>query len=989
MTDHPGAGQRAVNKSPKGQGGYMSYRSAMICGAAAVAMLYAVEASAKPLAQDQQQGPASSAQPQVAGDQGAPTEAAATVEELVVTGSRTIRDGSAAPTPVTTLTTQALNQTAPSNIPDALNRLPQFLGSASQYHSVTFNATSGLQGNYLNLRGLGPQRVLVLLDGARVPPTSSSNAVDSNIIPQMLVERVDVVTGGASAAYGSDAVSGVVNYVLNKRFNGLTVQAQKSMSGHGGDADAYRLGLAAGTGFADSKGHAEFSVEHYENDGIKRQSDRPYYDDLALIVGSGAASNRYTQITNAHFNDVTFGGLVRSGPFAGSKFNPDGTLSPFVSGTATGTSNVVVGGEGAFQPPTVLVPKLDTSQAFGRVSYDFTDSISGYIQGGYARSQTSYLSAFATRRAGTSNGITIFADNPYLAPSVQTALGATPSFGLSRLFADAPGNQQTSTTTSYNIQAGLSGKFGSSFQWDIGYVHGNAKLALSQVEQNNRNFYASIDAVRAPNGSIVCGVTLRNPGLVSGCVPMNVMGEGKLDPAALAFIRQASRSQVENTLDNVSVNLRGDLFELPAGPVAFAVGGEMRWQKIDQTSNANPAVAVDYTGIRGVPTGVLPFATTNVGIANGEQTVKEVYGELNVPLLRDAPLARRLELNGAARYTDYKTSGAVETWKVGGIYEPVEGLRFRATASRDIAAPSLFDLFAGPQASVGTNTDRLTQLTSLSTIITAGNLNLKPEKADTLVGGVVFSPTFVPRLTVSIDAYRIKINDAIGTTSSQDELNDCHTSGGTAPVCALISRPFPYSNTTAANFPTQIIVSPQNLAQITVKGVDFEVNYNIPLENLGLPGSLDLRGFVSYLDTYNTKPSANAAVVKRAGTVTATGTTAGLPQWRGMLQQAYRSNTGFTAQVSERFTGSYRRTANEAFDPAFDHAPNKVYTDLYLSQATGEGDRYTLFFQVDNLFDVNPPVLPATVNPGFTYPTDKTLYDVLGRNFTAGVRLKF
>jgi iron complex outermembrane receptor protein len=909
-------------------------------------------------------------------------------EDIVVTGSRTIRNGSAAPTPVTAVTTEALTTTAPSNIPDALNRLPQFLGSSSQYRSPTFNATAGLQGNYLNLRGLGSQRVLVLLDGTRVPPTSSSNAVDSNIMPQMLVERVDVVTGGASAAYGSDAVSGVVNYILNKRFTGVKVQAQSGISDYG-DAGSYRLGLAAGTPFSGGAGHVEFSVERYVNNGIRTQDQRPYYDDLALMVGTGGANLPLTQVTNARFNDVTFGGLIRSGPLAGQTFNGNGSLSPFQAGTPTGTSNVTVGGQGAFQPPTVLVPKLETTQAFGRISYDFSDAVSGFVQGSYARSKTGYLSAFATRRAGTSNGITIFADNPYLTPTVRGALGTTPSFTVSKLFRDGLGNKQTSVTESYNVQAGLSGDLGA-FKWDVTYVHGRAQLDLSQVEQNNRNFYASVDAVRGPNGNIVCGVTLRNPTLLPGCVPINVLGEGNLDPAALAFIRQKSESQIVNTLDIVAANFRGDLFDLPAGPVAFAVGGEMRWQKLDQTSNADPAVAVDYTGIRGVPTGVLPFATTNVGVAKGSQTVKEGYVELNVPVLRDSPLGRNLELNGAFRYTDYKTSGSVKTWKAGAVYEPVSGVRLRATASRDIAAPSLFDLFAGAQAQVSVNTDRLTGVTSASAIINRGNLALQPERANTLVGGIVLSPGFVPRLTISIDAYRIKIKDAIGSQTSQTQLNDCFASNGTAPVCDLIIRPFPYSNTTAANFPTEIRVAPQNLAQIKVQGIDTEINYSVPLGGaLGQDSMLDLRAFVSYLDSYKTQAGPTAPVVERAGLVTSTATTAGLPKWRGMLQQAYRNN-GLTIQFTERFTGSYRRTTvQEFFDPAFVKAPNKIYTDLYASKAIGDKDAFTLFFQVENLFNVKPAYLPATVNPGFTYPTDKTLYDVLGRYFTAGVKLRF
>jgi iron complex outermembrane receptor protein len=973
-------------------------RTILNCGSAGLVMFAAGAAGAQ---QSVPGGPAASASAQagpaeaVPADQAAPSEAAvkpnasAAAEDIVVTGSRTIRNGAAAPTPVTTVTAQALAQTAPSNIPDALNRLPQFLGSASQYTSATFNATAAPQGNYLNLRGLGSQRVLVLLDGTRVPPTSSSNAVDANIIPQMLVERVDVVTGGASAAYGSDAVSGVVNFVLNKKFKGIEATAQRSISTYG-DAPSYRVGLAAGTGFAGDRGHIEASVEHYENDGIARQDDRPLYAGQPLIVGTGAANNPYTQITNARFNDVTFGGLIRSGPLAGNSFNPDGSVSPFVSGTATGTSNVVAGGQGAYVPPTVLVPYLKTTQAFGRASFDFSDSLGAFVQGSYAQSRTGYLSNFATRRGGTSSGITIFSDNPYLTPGVRGALGATPSFSLSRLFSDAPGAQQRSDTVSYNIEAGLNGRFGKGLRWDITYVHGDAILNLSDLEQNNRNFYAAVDAVRGPDGRIVCGVTLRNPSLLPGCAPLNVLGTGNLNPAALAFINQVSRYRIENRLDSISANLRGNLFDLPAGPVAFAIGGEARWQHLVQTSNANPAVPVDYAGIRGVPTGVLPFLSTNVGAANGRQQVKEGYVELNVPVLADMALARRLEINGAARYTDYRTSGSVETWKVGAIYEPVKGLRLRGTVSQDIAAPSLFDLFSGAQATVLTQSDRHTGVTGPLTQITQGNPGLRPERAKTVVVGVVLQPSFLPGFTASVDGYRISIKDAIGTTDAQTQLNDCEASNGTAPVCALITRPLGYSNTSAANFPTQLIVAPRNLATLKVKGIDAEVNYMIPLNGaLGLNGRIELRGFASYLDTFDTQASPTAAVIHRAGRVTTVATTAGLPKWRGLLQQGYR-NAGFSLQVTERFTGSYSRTTQaEAFDPNYVQAPNLTYVDLYVSQAVGKKDALSLFVQVDNLLNASPPLLPATVNPGFVYPTARTTYSVLGRNFTVGARLKF
>lgn len=912
-----------------------------------------------------------------------------TLSEIVITGSRVIRDGSAAPTPVTTLTQQSLTQTAPSNIPDALNRLPQFLNSANQYRSATFNATQGLQGNYLNLRGLGPQRVLVLLDGARVPPTHTSNAVDSNIIPQMLVERVDVITGGASAVYGSDAVSGVVNYVLNKNFDGISVVAQQSLSDRG-DAPSTRLGVAAGGGFDEDRGHALFSMEYYRNAGLPRQDKRPLYADLPLIVGPGTAATPFTQVRGARYNDVTFGGLIRSGPLAGFKFAPDGSVSPFVSGTPTTTSNIVVGGEGAYIPPTVLVPRLETQQAFARLSYDLSDSLNVFAQTTYARSETGYLSAYAVRRGGTGNGITIFADNPYLTPAVRAALGTTPSFTMSRLFSDAPGNEQKSVTRTLNTQLGVAGQI-KGFNWDLTYVRGRSTLDLSQVEQQNQRFFAAIDAVRDSTGKIVCGVTLRNPALLQGCLPLNVIGLGNLDPAAIDWIRQASRSRIDNAMDIGALNITGDLFELPAGPLSVAFGGEVRGQKLNQTSNANPSITSDFTGIRGVPAGALTFSTTNVGVAKGSQSVKEVYGEVVVPLLRDVPMAERLEATGAVRYTHYRTSGSVTTWKLGAVYAATPDVRFRGTLSQDIAAPSLFDLFAGAQAALAAQPDVHTGITATLTQITAGNPNLDPEKGKTLVGGMVFTPRAIPGFTLSVDAYRIKIRDALQVTNSLLELNECEASGGTAPVCDLITRPLPFSDRTPANFPSRVIVAPQNLAILKTEGVDIEASYRFPLSRLfsGLDGDVDLRGFVSHTATYDTQDRASVPVVHRAGRVATLATTAGIPKWRGSLQQGY-SRGGLTIRVSERFTGSYKRSASEPMDPALLNAPeNRIYTDLYVSHSVGLGASSEVFLQVDNLFDVDPPELVATINPGFTYPTDKTKYDIVGRNFTVGVRLRF
>lgn len=917
-------------------------------------------------------------------------EAEATDAAIVITGSRVVRDGSAAPTPVTAIAAETLSQSAPSNLPDALNRLPQFMNSQSQYKASTFSSTLSPQGNYLNLRGLGASRVLVLLDGNRVPPTTNNNGVDINSIPQLLVERVDVVTGGASATYGSDAISGVVNFILDKKFNGIKGVAQSGISTYG-DGASYRFGLAAGTGFAGGRGHIEASIEHYHSDGLPRQDQRSLYNNFALAVGAGTATNPYSQVYNTRYNDIAIGGMIRSGPLSGQVFNSDGSVSAFVHGTATGTTNVEVGGSGPVIPPTALVASLETTQAFGRLSYELTDNLEFYAQGNYGRSKTGYVSAYVMRRAGTATGITIFADNPYLNSSVRSALGSTPSFTLSRIFSDSAPNEQSSVTEAYNVSTGLSGDLGG-WKWDVNYTYGHAELTLLQREQNNKRFYAAVDAIDegfyktgVNNGNIVCRVTLVNPSAVPGCIPLNVIGQGNLNSAAIDWIRGLAGFTVTNEMNLVNANIRGDLFDLPAGPVSIAIGAEARWQKLNQTSNADPAVAIDYTGIRGVPSTALPYTSTNVGIASGTQDVKEAFAELAVPILKDTPFFKALDVTGAVRFTDYKTSGSVTTWKAGFSWQPIEDIRLRGTISRDIAAPSLYDLFQGQQKQTFAYPDvHVTGAPTGSLIqVNAGNPNLKPEKADTLTIGAVFKPSFAPRLTISADFYRIKINDALQVTSALQENQDCENSGGTAPVCALITRPLPFSDRTLANFWTQVIVAPQNLASLLVKGVDIEAGYRVPLGG----GDLDLRAFVSYLDTYDTKLTPAATTVNRAGAVVGGALAGGLPRWRATLTQGY-SKGGFNLRVTERWTGSYRRYTTETFtDTAY--SPNRTYVDLYLSQRVEGWGSMEPFIQIDNLFNVKPPEMAGCCNPGFAYSTDKAAYDVLGRYFTAGVKLKF
>lgn len=933
----------------------------------------------------------------------APSASLDELVEIVVTGSRIVRDGSSAPTPVTLVTTDALQQAAPSNLPDALNKLPQFNNSTNQTVGATFQAGRYPTGNLLNLRSLGTERVLVLFNGQRVTPTSQSNAVDTNMLPQLLIDRVETTTGGVSAVYGSDAVSGAVNFILDETYTGIKGVAQTGLS-DSSDNFSYRLGLAGGFDLGENI-HVLTSYDHYDSNGISSVYDRGWAHDAPVRVGAGTAAQPHQVVNNGLFTAIAYGGLITSGPLADQMFLPSGELVPFDPGVSTISSQTQIGGDGIKfgTEDTGAVPlstPLQTDQAFGRIAFRASDSLEVFAQGIYAQSQTDApLAPFNARSSTSTRRITIFSDNPYLRPvyaaQIPNGAGGTPgSFILSRMGLDFPLMSVDINTEYWSGQLGLRGEIFDGWTWDANYVHGRAEFNIAANEPMSRNYYAALDAVRDPTtGNIVCGVTLRNPGFLDNCFPINVLGEGNPSQAALDFIFQDSKGRTINEMDYVNFNLQGHLFDLPAGAVKLAFGAEYREQTLDQTSNADPTFfqrnsRADYfAGIRGVPGNANIFGVTNIGTAEGKQTVKEAYAETVIPILRDVPLAKTLELNLAGRITDYKTSGQVETDKIGLSWEIFDGLRFRGNYSRDIRAPSLFELFAGSSVRTAGATDPLTRTDSTLQVISGGNENLDPEIAKTTTLGIVVQPYALPGLTFATDFYDIKISGALQAVGFEDVLRTCFASGGTDQTCALITRPGPLTDTSPANYPLSVREVQLNLAQLEARGIDFELGYRTNLDGWfpDLGAALDLRAFVTYLDKFETDIEDLAGKDYPGGGADING----LPKWKGLLRQTFATES-FSLSLSERFTGSYQISANNRVyaNPKDGHMPNRTYVDAnFTYNLTDQGTQ--VFLNIQNLFDVDPPVRTTSVVTNLNAPTDKTAYDIIGRYLTAGVRFKF
>lgn len=929
---------------------------------------------------------AAMAQPAFA--QEAQEEAAATTDEaqIIVTGSRISANGDNQPTPVTVASTELLLKTSPSSIPDGLNKMPIF--ALSRGTSNLNNSSDNFTGNYLNLRGFGIQRNLILLDGNRMSPTSYTGAVDTNVIPQMLIQRVEVVTGGASAVYGSDAVSGVVNFVLNKKFDGLKIDAQSGISNYG-DAGSWRAGAAYGTDFAGGRGHFMASYEHFKQNGIADKESRPNGKAVYAVAGSGTTADPFRLITNARNSAIPFQG---GNLFTGRVFTAPGVLGNAVAGTPQGGA-LASGGDGFYGKGSSATADLETDQAFARADFDISDNVSIYVQGNFAKAKT-----FNNFYPNLIFPVVVSANNAFLPPAAQAELAAGPIPGFflySRVF-DDPNHLLGVSSNSENWMGstGLKGKLGD-FDWNVHYQHSVSKTVNTTV--NNvllGNLAASLDAVDqgafaggAANGNIVCRVTLTNPTIYPGCVPLNGFGASPASQAsALDYITGNNSNTPKFTMDAASVSFSGTALENWAGPVRFAVSGEYRKLQLDVSTNAPTGLFADCTGLSPflcTPGATVVYRDGHLTPINVDENVKEAALELEFPLLRDSAVGS-LSLSGAARYTDYSTSGNVTTWKIGGDWQILDGLRFRATRSRDIRAPSLWERFQPLTSSSSGYFDLASNSSGINGIVATsqgGNANLVPEKADTLTFGAVFRPSAIPGLSMAVDYYKITLNNAISQIDGRlaSIQTACNASGGTSSFCSLYVRQTPTS------FPSLVRIVNLNAASIKTWGIDAEVNYNF---SVGSEGSISLRGLVGYQPQLTTVLAPGIEPQIGAGAA-ATQSTGGVPKLRLTAFLSY-SNPNFSIDIQERWRSSLKWDPTRSLVFDIPDVPSVAYTDVNFTFFPGKNKDRQVFFSVQNLFNKNPPpylTAGTSGTPAFSFPATSG-DDIIGRYFTAGVRFK-
>jgi outer membrane receptor protein involved in Fe transport len=915
------------------------------------------------------------------------------VNEIVVTGSRVIANGNNSPTPVTVMSTQQLMAVQPTTVADGLNNLPAFVGSRTQ--TTTQGNSGGNTGaNYLSLRNLGDTRTLILYDGHRVAPTSTAGNVDVNQIPQLLLQRVDVVTGGASAVYGSDAVSGVVNFVTDTKFNGFKANARTGISQYGDDR-TFDGSFAVGKSILGGKGHVEFSYEYLNDPGIFNKNNRPWFQKVIGMAGQGTTQFPYVLTQNERLSNTSFGGVITSGPFNGAQFAQNGVLSPFVNGQAIpGVTGIQQGGDGGYYYTASLKAMLQSHQVFARGDYDFSDTIHGWVQAVGTLNHTSNLHQFNEVR-GTTNfgvlgynnaflqGVTYNGQPLYNAGCVS---GSACTFNYGKMITLAPTFQPESHESNYMVLGGLDGSI-ANYKWNVGYTHSYGVQQTSNLANlNSGRLLAAEDAVMA-NGQIVCHAALVNPAY-SNCKPLNLFGPTSESQAAINYILAVTTYYARNQFDDASGSFSGAPFSTWAGPVNMAVSAEWRNTRYNLTSNAQPSDHPDCYGIEWNCTATSPLWVSNV-VANRSpvhQSVWEVAYETDIPLIKDMPFVQSFNLNGAVRYTDYSNSGGVDTWKIGVDWHVNDELTLRATRSRDIRAPNLNDLFAPVGVSPNGYTDVHTGIQQQAFVYSQGNANLKPEDADTTTAGLVYKPHFIPRFSLAVDGYRITLNNAISSVSGTNKAVQqlCEASGGTSIYCSLFDRPLPFSNTTAANFPTAVYTKSLNIASIDTYGMDFEANYAARIFDHGSTWRL-LASYQPHL-VYNLGP---AGIIDMGDAAYGQGNSD--PSWRITGLVNFDVTDQFKVEIMEQWRNGMKMSGISSEVYAQKGIGSIAYTALNLTyDMKTEIGQMQFYFNIKNLFNQQPVPYANYINGtvpglqgGFVLGDDP-----IGRYFTLGVHYR-
>lgn len=975
--------------------------------------------------------------------------------EITVTGSLIKNPNLTRSAPVLVTTSEEIELRQSNVAEDVLREIP---GITPSLGSAVNNGNGGF--SLVDLRGIGANRNLVLLDGNRIVPATLAGEVDLNNIPLALVDRVESLTGAASTTYGADAISGVVNFITKQNFTGVDFSASEQIT-EKGDGNYYRTDLTIGGNFADDKGNAVLSVG-YQNAEPVYQGDRNF-SIQNLDSFNGTASGSSTSVPAG----VTFqgGGRAATDPL---RLNGRQQIDPAIGGIR----NPAVGTYAPFNfnPYNIFQTPFKRFNIFAQAKYDVSDSFSIYTRGLFSKNTVSTIIApsgvFASQVAiPLSNPflpVTLrnqFCNNQDFDPAtagIQTLTPAQcsaaavatnptdPNFRsaittLSRRTPEVGPRVSEYTTTVFDYKVGARGKFGDHLDWDVSGAYGESEN-LQQIQNYTLTsrvrsaLYATNTATclgGAPGGADVTAGT--------GCVPINLFGPlGSLTPAQIQYLTATSTQRVRNQLGQVHAQVSGDFgFTSPGAtdPISFAVGGEYRTYKAIRRSDTLSQTAGELGGAGGA----IPDITGSYNVAEG-------FTEVVAPLIQDKPGIQNLTLEGGYRYSSYKVNAPgnpkynTSTYKGGGSYEPGFGLKFRGNYAHASRAPNIGELFAplttgltnlqsdpcagaapttntnlravclaqgAPAASIGTiQNGTAGQINSTS----GGNINLRPEVADTYTGGVVFTPTFFRGFSVTADYYNIKVKRAVSNPTPQDSINSCfgNLSAASAadPACTIIRRNPATGGLDGDPASTAgIFQGLSNLGRIATEGVDVTFNYS---QDVGF-AKLGLSFLGNY--TFNNRFQATPTSVNRdcigfysvncgADGGNITGSPEPKFQW---TQRSTLSFDSFDVSLLWRHIDALNQEpldvaasgaafiGVDATGATVNYGHIKPYDYFDLSTRISVMENLSLTLTAQNLGNRKPPATGSTIgsaafNSGNTYPST---YDALGRRYAVTARVKF
>ena len=913
----------------------------------------------------------------------------ADVGEVVVTASRIQSAGFTAPTPTTVLGTTELQRRAPVTIQETINEIPSFRPTTtSQNTSTTTSGTNGGAGGaQVDLRGLGNARTLLLINGRR-----TGGSQDLNQFPLILTQRVDVVTGGASAAYGSDAVSGVVNIVLDGKFTGLKGELQAGQTKYG-DGKNWKGSLAFGSGFFGDRGHITIGGEYNyyggvtteeqgrpwiaANRGLQIANPCPINVPIASLPAScGGRNNGYPGFVyddNQNFPTMAPGGLITAGPLKGIVFEDGGVTRNYQYGVIMGNS--MIGGEKSDPSIFFINAKLKRHAIFSHIDFKLTDAVNSWVELSSAKNHGMTL----TSRPRDQGNLTILRGNPFIpaaiaaqmAPGGPNGAAGLASLTMGRINNDGGQPQSDNFIDIYRFAGGFDGEFGAlgkAWKWDAYYQYGKTHTFVKTVgSRNNNRWTQALDAIAGPNGTVVC----RNP--AGGCVPFNIFGPNAASQAARDFVFGTQTSDSDRAQTAAAFNLNGEPLSTWAGPVALAMGAEYRKESL--SSYGDPLAQANV------------WDSGNTKRLAGKFDVYEGYAEVAVPLAKDMALAKSLDLNAAVRRTHYSTGSGywVTTWKVGATYEPTSEILLRAAVSRDIRAPSINELynpgtvannnainFQGPFAGQGV----------IAALTTTGNVNLTPERSKTYTLGASYRPKWT-RLRFSADYYSINITDQIGTLGANAIVDRCAKAKDQA-FCSLLS--FDSVGTI-----TKVLNQTVNSNSFKTRGLDLEASYVQPLSELPfikLPGTLTGRALATRSFEYALTDAVLGRTDRHGQNMSSFIGTTNVPYWMANYSLSYNLNK-FTGGIQFRYISAGALETTSITGTATERLNNKVGSQTVTNLSAqyqiinSEGRRLEIFGAINNVFNRGPSY------PIWGLSNLGIYYDSIGMVYRGGIRFTY